>query len=41
MNKGSEFGEVNEELRVLKKLHKWVKLEVVNNLKQVDIQNYF
>jgi hypothetical protein len=36
----SEFGEVSEELKILKKLHKRVKLEVVNNLKQVDL-HYF
>ena len=35
-----EFVEVSEELRVLKKLHKRVKLQVVNNLKQVDL-HYF
>lgn len=37
---GPEFGEVNEELRILKKLHKRVKLQVVNNLKQVNL-HYF
>ena len=36
----SEFGEVSEELKVLKKLQKRVKLEVVNNLKQVNL-HYF
>ncbi|UZO14018.1 uncharacterized protein OCT59_005489 [Rhizophagus irregularis] len=34
---GPEFGDVNEELR---KLHKKVKLLVVNNLKQLDL-HYF
>ncbi|POG61703.1 hypothetical protein GLOIN_2v1486038 [Rhizophagus irregularis DAOM 181602=DAOM 197198] len=35
-----EFGDVNEELKVLRKLHKKVKLLVVNNLKQLDL-HYF
>ena len=35
-----EFGEVNEELRILKKLHKRVKLQVVNNLKQVNLHHF-
>ena len=34
---GPEFGEVNEELKVLRRLHKQVKLFVVKNLKQVDL----
>ncbi|UZO08972.1 uncharacterized protein OCT59_029214 [Rhizophagus irregularis] len=37
---GLEFGDVNEELKVLRKLHKKVKLLVVNNLKQLDL-HYF
>ncbi|CAB4407659.1 unnamed protein product [Rhizophagus irregularis] len=37
---GPEFGDVNEELKVLRKLHKKVKLLVVNNLKQLDL-HYF
>ena len=36
-----EFGEVNEKLKVLKGLHKRVKLLIVKNLKQDDIHNYF
>ena len=32
---GPEFGDVNEELKVLRKLHKKVKLLVVKNLRQV------
>jgi len=36
-----EFGEVNEELRVLKELHKRIKLLIVKNLKQVNIHSYF
>ncbi len=35
-----EFGEVNEELKVLKRLHKKVKLLIVKNLKQLDL-HYF
>ena len=35
-----EFGEVSEELKVLKRLHKQVKLLVIQNLKQVDL-HYF
>lgn len=35
-----EFGEVSEELKVLRKLHKRVKLLIVQNLKQVDL-HYF
>ncbi|PKY60479.1 hypothetical protein RhiirA4_484223 [Rhizophagus irregularis] len=38
---GLEFGDVNEELlKILRKLHKKVKLLVVNNLKQLDL-HYF
>jgi hypothetical protein len=37
---GPEFGKVNEEVKVLRKLHKKVKLLVVENLKQVDL-HYF
>ncbi len=37
---GPEFGDVNEELKVLRKLHKKVKLLVVKNLRQVDL-HYF
>ncbi|CAB4485162.1 unnamed protein product [Rhizophagus irregularis] len=37
---GLEFGDVNEELKVLRKLNKKVKLLVVNNLKQLDL-HYF
>lgn len=37
---GPEFGEVNEELKVLRKLHKQIKLLFVKNLKQVDL-HYF
>src|SRR5688572_247044 len=36
-----EFGEVNEELKVLRGLHRRVKLLIVKNLKQADIHNYF
>ncbi|GES78030.1 tigger transposable element-derived protein 6-like [Rhizophagus clarus] len=32
-----EFGDVNEELKVLRKLHKKVKVLVVKNLRQVDL----
>ncbi|CAG8615107.1 8179_t:CDS:2 [Funneliformis mosseae] len=35
-----EFGEVSEELKVLRKLHKRVKLLIVQNLKQVNF-HYF
>ena len=38
---GPEFGEVNEELKVLRGLHKRVKLLIVKNLKQADIHNFF
>ncbi|GBC04797.1 hypothetical protein RclHR1_05880010 [Rhizophagus clarus] len=37
---GSEFGDVNEELKVLRKLHKKVKVLVVKNFRQVDL-HYF
>ncbi len=37
---GPEFGEVGEELKVLRRLHKQVKLLIVKNLKQVDL-HYF
>ena len=36
----SEFGEVNNELRILKGLHKRVKLEIVKNLKQLSLHNF-
>jgi hypothetical protein len=35
-----EFGEVNEELKVLRRLHKQVKVLIVKNFKQVDL-HYF
>ncbi|GES93224.1 hypothetical protein GLOIN_2v1477797 [Rhizophagus clarus] len=35
-----EFGEVNEELKVLRKLHKKVKLLIVKNLKQLDLHHF-
>ncbi|GBB99957.1 hypothetical protein RclHR1_36980001 [Rhizophagus clarus] len=38
---GLEFGEFNNELKVLRGLHKRIKLLIVNNLKQADIYNYF
>ncbi|CAG8756593.1 14791_t:CDS:2 [Rhizophagus irregularis] len=38
---GPEFGEVNNELKVLRGLHKRIKLLIVENLKQADIHNYF
>jgi hypothetical protein len=37
---GPEFGEVNEELRILKGLHKRVKLVIVKNLKQLNLHNF-
>ena len=37
---GPEFGEVNEELRILKGLHKCVKLVIVKNLKQLNLHNF-
>jgi hypothetical protein len=36
-----EFGEVSDELKILKRLDKRIKVLVVNNLKQVNIQDYF
>ena len=35
-----EFGEVNEELRILKGLHKRVKLHIVKNLKQLNLNDF-
>jgi hypothetical protein len=37
---GPEFGEVNEEIRILKGLHKRVKLHLVKNLKQLNLHNF-
>ncbi|CAG8709997.1 16320_t:CDS:2 [Funneliformis mosseae] len=37
---GLEFGEINEEIKILRNLHKRVKLMAVKNLKQVDL-HYF
>lgn len=37
----SEFGEVNNELKVLRELHKRIKLLIVKNLKQANIHTYF
>lgn len=37
---GPEFGEANEELRILKGLHKCVKLQLVKNLKQLNLYNF-
>ncbi|CAB4490047.1 unnamed protein product [Rhizophagus irregularis] len=37
---GPEFGEVNKELKILRRLHKKVKVLIVKNLKQVDL-HYF
>ncbi|CAB5360689.1 unnamed protein product [Rhizophagus irregularis] len=37
---GPEFEEVNEELKILRRLHKKVKILIVKNLKQVDL-HYF
>ncbi|RGB24242.1 hypothetical protein C1646_773371 [Rhizophagus diaphanus] len=37
---GPEFGKVNEELKILRRLHKKVKVLIVKNLKQVDL-HYF
>ncbi len=37
----SEFGEVSEELKILRRLHKRVKLLMVKNLQQVNILDYF
>ena len=38
---GPEFGEVEEEVQILRKLHKRVRLNVINNLKQADLHYYF
>ncbi|CAG8689273.1 2248_t:CDS:2, partial [Cetraspora pellucida] len=35
-----EFGEVEEKVKALRKLHKRVRLNIVKNLKQTDL-NYF
>ncbi|GBC03078.1 hypothetical protein RclHR1_04990001 [Rhizophagus clarus] len=35
-----EFGKVNDELRILKGLHKRVKLHLVKNLKQLNLHNF-
>ncbi|GES84887.1 tigger transposable element-derived protein 6-like [Rhizophagus clarus] len=35
-----EFGEVNDKLRILKGLHKRVKLHLVKNLKQLNLHNF-
>ncbi|UZO29491.1 uncharacterized protein OCT59_022961 [Rhizophagus irregularis] len=37
---GPEFGKVNKELKILRRLHKKVKVLIVKNLKQVDL-HYF
>jgi len=37
----AEFGEVSDELKILKRLDKRIKVLVVNSLKQVNIQDYF
>ena len=37
----SEFGEVSEELKILRRLYKQVKLLIVKNLQQVNIFDYF
>ncbi|GBC09364.1 hypothetical protein RclHR1_00880018 [Rhizophagus clarus] len=37
---GPEFGEINDELRILKGLHKRVKLHLVKNLKQLNLHNF-
>ncbi|CAB4395343.1 unnamed protein product [Rhizophagus irregularis] len=36
----TEFDEINEELRILKGLHKHVKLQLVKNLKQLNLHNF-
>ncbi|CAG8796309.1 3864_t:CDS:1, partial [Cetraspora pellucida] len=36
----AEFGEVEEEVKVLRKLHKRVKLNIIKNLKQTDINSF-
>jgi hypothetical protein len=38
---GPEFGKIDNELKVLRELHKRIKLLIVKNLKQADIHNYF
>ena len=35
------FGEVNNELKILKGLHRQIRVLVGNSLKQVNIQDYF
>ncbi len=37
----SEFGEISEELKILRRLHKQIKLLMVKNLQQVNILDYF
>jgi hypothetical protein len=37
---GSEFGDVNNEIRILKGLHKRIKLLIVRNLKQLNLNNF-
>ncbi|CAB4382773.1 unnamed protein product [Rhizophagus irregularis] len=37
---GSEFGDVNDELKILKGLHKHIKLLIVRNLKQLNLNNF-
>ncbi|CAB4387360.1 unnamed protein product [Rhizophagus irregularis] len=37
---GSEFGDVNNELKILKGLHKRIKLLIVRNLKQLNLNNF-
>ncbi|RGB23761.1 hypothetical protein C1646_774054, partial [Rhizophagus diaphanus] len=37
---GSEFEDVNNELRILKGLHKHIKLLIVRNLKQLNLNNF-
>jgi len=37
----AEFGEVSNELKILKGLHRRIKVLVGNNLKQCNIQDYF
>ncbi|EXX67936.1 Pdc2p [Rhizophagus irregularis DAOM 197198w] len=37
---GSEFGDVNDELKILKGLHKRIKLLIVRNLKQLNLNNF-
>ncbi|GES76908.1 tigger transposable element-derived protein 4-like [Rhizophagus clarus] len=38
---GPEFGKVNDELKILKGLHKRVKLHLVKNLKQLNLHNFY